>query len=84
MRDRRGRYIVADDSVTRPGKGHPEYSGKSVTRRAEELRKDGPEPGRYLTEARGPGERPCGKSTARDSTGVGPQNPIDKRSPNLR
>jgi hypothetical protein len=77
-------YRMGDDSVTVPGAGHPEYSGKSVTRRGEDMRKEEPEPGRYRTKPAGSGERPGGKSTARDSTGVDPQDPIDPRMPNLR
>jgi hypothetical protein len=84
MRDTHGRYIMGDDSVTKAAPGHPEYSGKSITRRAEDLRKAQGEPGRYQTEPTARGERPGGKSTARDSTGIGPQDPIDRRSPNLR
>jgi len=84
MRDIHGRYIVRDDSVTKEVAGHPEYSGKSITRRGEDLRKERSEAGRYETEPSGPGERPGGKSTARDSTGIDPQDPIDRRSPNLR
>ena len=41
-------YRMTDDSVTVRGKGHPEYSGKSVTPRGEEQRvRQGAEPGRY-------------------------------------
>ena len=76
--------IERDDSVTRRGKGHPEYSGKSVTQRGEEYRQHTQEPGRYEAEPQGRGERPIGKSTARDTTGIDPQDPIDPRSPNLR
>ena len=79
-----GRYQMKDDSVTVPGAGHPEYSGKSVSKRAEELAREGPEPGRYRTRPARRGERPGGKSTARDSTGVDPKDPIDPRMPNLR
>jgi hypothetical protein len=78
------RYRMQDDSVTVPGSGHPEYSGKSVTRRGEDVKKQEVEAGRYRTPAARKGERPGGKSTARDSTGVDPQDPIDTRMPNLR
>jgi hypothetical protein len=83
MGTRRG-SDVQDDSVTRPGRGRSDYSGKSVTRRAEEYRREGIEAGRYATKPSRPGGRPGGKSTARDSTGIGPQDPIDPKSPNLR
>jgi hypothetical protein len=79
-----GSYRVGDDSVTVPGAGHPEYSGKSVGRRGEDVRKQEVEPGRYKTKPARQGDRPGGKSTARDSTGVDPQDPIDPRMPNLR
>jgi hypothetical protein len=79
-----GKYRMADDSVTVRGAGHPEYSGKSVGRRGEDVRKEEAEPGRYKTEPARRGEHPGGKSTARDSTGVDPQDPIDPRMPNLR
>jgi hydrogenase small subunit len=75
---------IGDDSVTAGGAGHPEYSGKNITRRAEEYRQENPEPGRYRTPPARQGDRPGGKSTARDSSGVDPQNPIDQRMPNLR
>ena len=79
-----GTYQMGDDSVTVPGSGHPEYSGKSVGRRGEDVRKQESEPGRYRTKPARLGDRPGGKSTARDSTGVDPQDPIDPRMPNLR
>ena len=78
------KYLMQDDSVTVPGAGHPEYSGKSVTRRAEEFRQEGAEAGRYRTRPPRLGERAGGKSTARDSSGVDPQDPIDPHMPNLR
>lgn len=77
-------YRMGDDSVTVRGLGHPEYSGKSVTRRAEDYRREGIEAGRYRTPPARRGERPGGKSTARDSSGVDPQDPIDESMPNLR
>jgi hydrogenase small subunit len=75
---------MQDAKVTVRGEGHPEYSGKSLTGRGEDLRKQGPEPGRYATKPARKGDRPSGKSTARDSTGIDPQDPIDNRMPNLR
>jgi hypothetical protein len=82
-------YQMQDDSVTVRGKGHPELSGKSVTRRGETVRRKGAEPGRYdgKEDIAPPGteeEHSAGLSTARDSSSVYPQDPIDKRSPNLR
>jgi len=80
-------YRMTDDSVTVRGKGHPEYSGKSVTRRGNEMRKkEGTEPGRYDVSEEGP-EKEAGKSTARDVTSVrsrGPEPILPKKMPNLR
>jgi hypothetical protein len=76
---------MTDDSVTIRGKGHPEYSGKSVTRRGEEQRRNkGAEPGRYDIGNREHPERFAGRSTARDVTSVGPEDPISEKMPNLR
>lgn len=78
-------YRMTDESVTRRGKGHPEYSGKSVTPRGEALRlKKGAEPGRRDVGKRGHPEREGGKSTARDVSGVRPRDPISRKMPNLR
>jgi hypothetical protein len=78
------RYRVQDDSVTVKGKGRPEFSGKSVTQRGEELRnRKGSEPGRYDIGKHGP-DKEAGKSTARDVSGVRPLNPVSKKMPNLR
>ena len=66
-------YRMTDDSVTKPGKGHPEYSGKSITPRGEERRhKQGPEPGRFDVGNHRHPERVEGQSTARDTTSVNP------------
>jgi hypothetical protein len=52
-------------------------------RRGEEIKKeDGKEPGRYDGEDTH-ANRPSGHSTARDSTGVNPQDPVDPKSPKL-
>jgi len=81
-------YLRQDDSVTVPGKGHPEYSGKTVTRRGNEMRnREGAEPGRFNVGKRGHPEREGGRSTARDVTGVRPkaEEPLlPKKMPNLR
>jgi hypothetical protein len=74
-----------DDSVTVRGKGHPEYSGKSVTRRGEELRNEkGAEAGRRDVGRRGHPEREGGTSTARDVSSVSPEDPVSEKMPNLR
>jgi hypothetical protein len=81
-------YRVQDDSVTVPGRGHPEYSGKSVTVRGERRRSEqGPEPGRYDVGTHAHPEKYAGRSTARDVTSVRPKGvePIlPKKMPNLR
>ena len=78
------KYRVQDDSVTLKGRGHPKYSGKSVTPRGEEMRnKKGAEPGRYDVGEHGP-DKQAGKSTARDVSSVRPQDPISDKMPNLR
>ncbi|MGI8478213.1 MAG: hypothetical protein ACR2OO_17845 [Thermomicrobiales bacterium] len=56
--------------------------GESQTRRGEEMA--GKEAGRQDAGFQGPTKRPVGTSTARDSTGVGAQDPIDEESPNLQ
>ncbi|GAC1397078.1 MAG: hypothetical protein NVSMB65_16140 [Chloroflexota bacterium] len=54
------------------------------TRKGEEMPgAEGKEPGRQDTGTTGAG-RPTGTSTARDSTSIDPQDPIDPESPNLR
>jgi hypothetical protein len=81
-------YRMKDDSVTVRGKGHPEYVGKSVTRRGNEMRnREGAEPGRYDVGRHGHPEKQAGRSTARDVTSVRSkgQDPIlPKKMPNLR
>ena len=77
---------MQDDSVTVPGKGHPEYSGKSITPRGEEqVRRQGLEPGRYVVGSHAHPERREGCSTARDVTSVRPLDPVlPNKMPNLR
>lgn len=62
------------DSVTKHEKGNPGTVGKSTTRRGEDaVEREGKEAGRYETEQKGGAERPAGKSTMRDQTGVDPK-----------
>ncbi|HEX4347828.1 MAG TPA: hypothetical protein VHZ73_09660 [Vicinamibacterales bacterium] len=79
---------MTDDSVTVRGKGHPEYAGKSITQRGEELRaKNGVEPGRRDVGPHGHPEKDAGKSSARDVTGVRPEGAepiLPDQMPNLR
>jgi hypothetical protein len=57
----------------------PEGTGQSSTRRAETVSaQEGKEAGRRDTGTQGESQRPTGTSTARDSTGVDPQEPIDE------
>ena len=78
-------YRMTDESVTKRGKGHPEYSGKSVTVRGEEVRaRKGAEPGRIDVGRRGRLTGQGGISTARDVSSVRPRNPVSKKMPNLR
>ncbi len=83
--DRSASGKVADDSVTEHEAGSPGNAGKSTTRRGEDVAKDeGKEAGRHDAGTEGPTQRPVAKSTARDSTGIDPEDPIDPASPNLR
>jgi hypothetical protein len=66
-----------------------EKVGESVTERAEERASKHKEPGRVEDKSdtgekdAGGKARPAGKSDARMSTSVDPQNPIDDESPHL-
>ncbi len=60
------------------------HVGESTTRRGEDVAdEEGKEPGRYDGAPQGESQRPTGSSTARDSTGVDPQEPVDDSSPHL-
>ncbi|GAC1363462.1 MAG: hypothetical protein NVSMB32_05060 [Actinomycetota bacterium] len=52
-----------------------------VSRGEEVLEREGKEPGRYSTGVTGDAGRPTGTSSARDDTGIDPQEPIDSDSP---
>jgi hypothetical protein len=55
----------------------PDGTGESSTRRGEDVsQQEGKETGRADTGTQGESQRPTGTSTARDSTGVDPQEPI--------
>jgi len=59
------------------GEMAPEGVGESVAHRGENMtQEEGKEAGRYDLGTQGPTNRPVGGSTARDSTGVDPQDPI--------
>lgn len=56
-------------------------SSETDFRKLEEEGEPGSESGRVNTESKD--DRPEGKSTGRDSTGINPEDPIDPKSPNL-
>jgi len=58
------------------------HVGEGTGRRGEDaIKESGKEPGRSSGPAQGESQRPTGTSTARDSTGVDPQEPIEAGSP---
>jgi hypothetical protein len=74
------------DGDSSPDPGDPrlpaENAGQSTAARGEDIMdRDGKEAGRQDTGTQGASERPTGTSTARDVTGVNPQDPIDPESP---
>jgi hypothetical protein len=75
------------DGDSSPDPGDPrlpaENAGQSTAARGEDIMdRDGKEAGRQDTGTQGASQRPTGTSTARDVTGVNPQDPIDPESPN--
>jgi len=56
----------------------PHGVGDSDSRRGEDESKGNKEPGRQDTGPKGPTGRPTGTSTARDMTGIDPQDPITR------
>ena len=68
-----------DQTATDTSAATPLGVGESTTRRAEDIAEDeGKEPGRHdQGTADTPAQRPVGTSTARDQTGVDPQEPGD-------
>ncbi len=62
----------------------PKGVGESTTRRGEDVSDDeSKEAGRKDTGKEGEAQRPTGESSARDSTSIDPQGPIDEESPVL-
>ncbi|MBE3012194.1 hypothetical protein IL992_23780 [Microbispora sp. NEAU-D428] len=57
--------------------------GESLSRGGEELAKQKQEPGRGQVGVQGKTDRPHGRSTLDDSTGIAPEGPIDEESPPL-
>ena len=77
------RQLSGEDPEIDPPENHPEPPeeargassvGESTTRRAEDIAEE-KEPGRQDTGTEGKANRPTGTSTARDATGVDPQEP---------
>ncbi len=77
------------ESLTGPtggGSGEMAPAGvdESVAHHGENMiAEEGKEPGRVDAGTQGPTNRPVGTSTARDATGVEPQEPITERAPTL-
>ncbi|HEY2064506.1 MAG TPA: hypothetical protein VGG84_00995 [Gemmatimonadaceae bacterium] len=71
------------DSVTRNEPGSPANVGKSspTAKRGEER---GKEAGAKEGGTQGPSNRPTGGTSARESTGIDPQAPIDPQMPDLK
>ena len=78
------RQLSGEDPPTDPPENDPQPPkeasgagsvGESITRRAENVAED-KEPGRQDTGTEGKANRPTGTSTARDATGVDPQEPV--------
>lgn len=61
------------DPVHQPGTGKGE----------EKVKEEGKQPGRHETGTKGGANRPTGKSTPKDSTGINPKGPVDPESPHL-
>ena len=59
----------------------PHGVGTSTTRRGEDVVREDGKDGRYDTGTQGESQRPTGRSTARDSTGVDPQEPNGPTTP---
>ncbi|MBA2284895.1 MAG: hypothetical protein H0W02_05395, partial [Ktedonobacteraceae bacterium] len=49
----------------------------------EKAKKEGKQPGRQEAGTTGEAKRPAGTSTAKDSTGVNPKEPVDPESPHI-
>lgn len=68
---------AGEQSATDPHATTPGGVGTSTTRRGEDVVKEDGKNGRYDTGTQGESQRPTGSSTARDSTGIDPQEPGD-------
>lgn len=72
---------AGDQTATRADAATPGDVGASTTRRGEDVVGEDGEDGRYRTGTQGETERPVGESTARDSTGIDPQEPSGATMP---
>lgn len=66
---------AGDQTATRADAATPGGVGTSTTRRGEDVVGEDGESGRHRTGTQGESQRPVGESTARDSTGIDPQEP---------
>ena len=66
---------AGDQTATRADAATPGGVGTSTTRRGEDVVGEDGQDGRHRTGTQGESRRPVGESTARDSTGIDPQEP---------
>jgi hypothetical protein len=72
---------AGEQTATRADAATPQGVGTSTTRRGEDVVTDDGEDGRHRTGTQGQSGRPVGTSTARDSTGIDPQEPSGATMP---
>lgn len=72
---------AGDQTATRADAATPKGVGTSTTRRGEDVVEEDGENGRHRTGTQGESQRPVGVSTARDSTGIDPQDPSGPTMP---
>ena len=72
---------AGQQSATRADAATPGGVGTSTTRRGEDVLEEDGEEGRHRTGTQGESQRPVGESTARDSTGIDPQEPSGTTMP---
>ena len=72
---------AGQQTATRADAATPGDVGTSTTRRGEDVVEEDGEAGRHRTGTQGESQRPVGESTARDSTGIDPQEPSGPTMP---
>lgn len=77
----RGAAGAGEQTATRADAATPHGVGASTTRRGEDVVDDDGEDGRHRTGTQGGSQRPVGTSTARDMTGIDPQEPGGSDNP---